>query len=447
MAVFIPFTAPGDRIEAVLVEKRDRFARAKLIRILEPGPGRIIPPCPYHFRTAVEGTPEQTLHAPRFALHTPPPFCGGCSLQHLTYDQQLKNKRALVQETLERLGGLKGIDVRPVLGMKDPWRYRNKVQQPVGWSPSRKQLISGFYQAGSHAILPIDDCLIQSDLSVKLVNRAKALLGQYKIPAYDEARHSGWIRHLLVRTNSAGQALLVFVTRTPEFFKEREIVTTLLNEFPALIGVHQNVQPARSNVILGRTWRSIAGANFMEEQLGALRFRLSAGSFFQVNTAQAQVLYDTVKTMAGSGRRLLDLYTGVGTIALWLAERFSEVAGIEENPTAIEDAEANAELNGIENARFLAEPTENFLRELDPHAGGKELTIVVDPPRAGCEPQVLDAITQLRPGRMVYVSCDPATLARDLKFLTQQGYRLEDIQPVDLFPHTPHIETAVKLSI
>jgi len=211
--------------------------------------------------------------------------------------------------------------------------------------------------------------------------------------------------------------------------------------------VHQNVQPARSNVILGRTWRSIAGANFMEEQLGALRFRLSAGSFFQVNTAQAQVLYDTVKTMAGSGRRLLDLYTGVGTIALWLAERFSEVAGIEENPTAIEDAEANAELNGIENARFLAEPTENFLRELDPHAGGKELTIVVDPPRAGCEPQVLDAITQLRPGRMVYVSCDPATLARDLKFLTQQGYRLEDIQPVDLFPHTPHIETAVKLSI
>jgi 23S rRNA (uracil1939-C5)-methyltransferase len=347
---------------------------------------------------------------------------------------------------LERIGGLRGISVKPVLGMSDPWRYRNKVQQPVGWSAAKKQVVSGFYRAGSHDLLPIEDCLLQSELSVQLINRTKELLTRYGIRTYDETRHSGWLRHLLVRTNSAGQALLVFVTRAPDFFKEREIVTTLLNAFPALIGVHQNVQPARSNVILGRQWRKIAGADRMEERLGSLKFRLSAGSFFQVNSRQAEALYDTVKRMAGSGQRMLDLYTGVGTIALWLADQFAEVGGIEENPLAIEDANANAELNHIKNARFIAQPVDEFLRGLDRNARGPDLTLVLDPPRAGCEPAVIDAMVRLNPGRIIYVSCDPGTLARDLKLLTGRGFRVDEVQPVDLFPHTPHIETAVKLT-
>ena len=307
-------------------------------------------------------------------------------------------------------------------------------------------MVSGFYRAGSHDLLPIEDCLLQSELSVQLINRTKDLLTRYGIRPYDEARHAGWLRHLLVRTNSAGEALLVFVTREPQFFKEREIVTTLLNDFPKLIGVHQNVQGARSNVILGRDWRAIAGATFMEERLGHLRFRLSAGSFFQVNTPQAEVLYNTVKRMAGKGPRVLDLYTGVGTIALWLADQFEQVGGIEENPTAIEDADANAELNGIDNTRFIAQPVERFLRKLDRSAGGPELTLVLDPPRAGCEPDVIDAMIHLNPGRIIYVSCDPGTLARDIKLLTAKGYHVDEVQPVDLFPHTPHIETAVKLT-
>jgi 23S rRNA (uracil1939-C5)-methyltransferase len=184
----------------------------------------------------------------------------------------------------------------------------------------------------------------------------------------------------------------------------------------------------------------------MEEGMGRLRFRLSAGSFFQVNTLQAEVLYDTAKRMAGKGHRLLDLYTGVGTIALWLADQFDEVGGVEENPQAIMDAEANATLNKIENARFIPARAEDFLNELDRSAGGHELTMIVDPPRAGCDPVVINAMAGLNPGCIVYVSCDPATLARDLKLLTAKGYRVEEVQPVDLFPHTAHIETAVKLS-
>lgn len=422
MVVFVPYTAPGDEVEVEITEQRDSFARGEVRRLLKPGPGRTDAPCPY------------------FGA------CGGCTLQHLTYDHQLTAKRGLVQETLERIGGLRGISVKPVLGMKDPWRYRNKVQQPVGWSARDKRLVSGFFRPASHDLLPIDDCLLQPELSVRLINRAKDLLNEHGLRAYDEARNTGWIRHILARTSSLGQALLVFVTRTPDFFREREVVGALRREFPELVGVHQNVQPARSNVILGRQWRRIAGEDAMEERLGRLRFRLSAGSFFQVNTAQAIVLYDVAKRMAGSGPRLLDLYTGVGTIALWLADRFQEVGGVEENPQAIEDADANAALNGIDNARFIAQPVEGFLRGLDRRAGGRELTVVLDPPRAGCAPSVLDALVKLGPGRIVYVSCDPATLARDLKTLTAKGYRIDEVQPVDLFPQTPHIETAVRLS-
>jgi 23S rRNA (uracil1939-C5)-methyltransferase len=377
----------------------------------------------------------------------------------LAYESQLRAKRELVQETLERIGGLRGLAVNPVLGMKDPWRYRNKVQQPVGWDG--KRLISGFYAEGSHDIVPIEDCLVQPELSVKIINRAKALLEQHGLRAYDSKRHHGWNRHLLVRTTGTphssplpgervpgegSQGLLAFVTRTPDFPHEREILAALVHEFPNLVGIHQNVQPARSNVILGREWRHLHGSEYLEERLGSLRFRLSPAAFFQVNSPQAEVLYDVVKSMAGSGERLLDLYTGVGTIAIWLADRFKEVGGVEENLAAVRDAEANAEMNGIDNVRFVAQPVEAFIKGMG-RGDRRPLTVVLDPPRAGCAPAVLNVLISLRPSPLIYVSCDPGTLARDLAALTKNDYRVNDVQPVDLFPHTPHIETIVRMTL
>jgi 23S rRNA (uracil1939-C5)-methyltransferase len=251
---------------------------------------------------------------------------------------------------------------------------------------------------------------------------------------------------LLIRTSSKGEALLVFVTQTSEFPYESDLLGTLTREFPQLIGIHQNVNPARTNVILGRQWRKCAGQDALEERLGGLRFRLSPGSFFQVNTPQAEVLYDAIKERAGRGQVLLDLYCGVGGIALWLAGNFQQVLGVDEVKNAIFDAQKNAEINLIKTVRFLAAPAEQFIGRYRLQGRREDLTVILDPPRAGCDPRVLSAISRLKPGNLLYVSCDPGTLARDLAILAGSGYIPRKIQPVDLFPHTAHIETVVHLS-
>jgi 23S rRNA (uracil1939-C5)-methyltransferase len=441
--VFVPYTVPGDLIEAEITDTQPRFARARLLRVLQASPQRIVAPCPYHFQPPGTVHPGDRLRVEAGVSSTF--FCGGCSWQQIAYEGQLSAKREIVRETLERLGGLRGVAVEPTLGMKDPWRYRNKVQPPVGWDAARKRMISGFYTPSSHDIVPIEDCWVQPELSVSIVSFTRDLLGKQGLRAYDEANHTGWVRHLIVRTNEdASQAMLTFVTRTPEFPREQEIVVALAEQFPAIVGVYQNVQPARSNVILGRHWRTLAGQEGMEERLGRLRFRQSPAAFFQVNTRQAERLYDVARAMAGTGERLLDLYCGVGGIALWLADHFKEVGGVEEIPAAIRDAEANAALNGITNTRFTAKPVEDFLRKARPDMG-RGLTVTLDPPRAGCSPEVLRGLMMLEPDRIVYISCDPGTLARDLAGLVKTGYRVEKVQPVDLFPQTSHIETAVKL--
>lgn len=422
---FVPYACPGDRLEIEITEARSNFVRGRIRKVLNASPQRTKPPCPYHFQV------EQSSEF----------YCGGCSWQQVQYPAQLEAKRQLVAETLARLGGLKHIEVKPTLGMSDPWRYRNKVQQPVGWEGGR--LISGFFAPFSHRIVPIEDCLVQPELSVRIINRARDLLQRFRLQAYDERSHRGWIRHLWIRT-ARDRAMLVFITRSPDFPREREIIEALIKEFPQLVGVHQNVNPGRTNVILGRGWRKIAGADFLEERLGPLRFLISPGSFFQVNTEQTLALYREVESMAGRGNRLLDLYCGVGSITLWLAKNFQEIGGVEESRGAVRDAERNAELNGIENVRFIAEKTEAFVHHMSAGNAG-ELTVVLDPPRAGCDAGVLKSLGRIGPRKIVYVSCDPGTLARDLALLHSSGYQVREVQPVDLFPHTAHIETAVQL--
>lgn len=428
VVIFVPYSAPGDRLEVEITEMQNRFARAWPLRVITSSKDRIEAPCPYHFQIR---QPEK-------------PACGGCSWQHLAYETQKTAKQELVRETFERIGGLKGVQVRSTLGMKEPWRYRNKVQQPVGWRAG-EGLITGFYAEGSHDIVPIDDCLVQPELSVALINHVREFLKSTGVRAYQSEKHDGWIRHLLVRTNREEEALLVFVTRTPDFPHEGKLLSALVEAFPSLVGVFQNVNPGRTNVILGRDWRHLGGDEALEERLGKLRFGISPASFFQINTEQTEVLYGVAADFAGKGQRLLDLYCGAGGIALWLADKFEQVGGVEENARAIDDAEANAKLNGITNTVFQDARTEDFLRGLHRSAGGPGLTVTLDPPRAGMEPAALRALADLKPGKIVYVSCDPGTLARDLAGLVKGGYRIGRVQPVDLFPQTPHIETVVEL--
>lgn len=395
---------------------------------------RTEPPCPYHFQ--IPGAAGSEFRNSEL-------FCGGCSFQHMNYGFQLDAKRELVQETLERIGKLQDIEVRETLGMKEPWRYRNKVQQPVGWDG--RKIITGFYAPNSHAIVPIEDCLVQPELSAAVINRTRQLLEKYGLRVYDEERHNGWIRHLLVRT-AQGKAMLVLVTHLEEFPHAREFIEILTREFSALAGIHQNVNSGKTNVILGRQWKKWWGEDTLEERLGTLRYRLSPGSFFQVNTLQTEVLYEQVRRMAGTGDLLVDLYSGVGGIALYLARGFQQVIGVEEVRSAASDAQDNARLNGIQNAKFIATPAESFLiKHPLPGVAPKNTVVVLDPPRAGCDPRVLKSVLRLSPGKVIYVSCDPGTLARDLALLSQAGYRVQEIQPVDLFPHTPHIETVVHL--
>jgi 23S rRNA (uracil1939-C5)-methyltransferase len=427
--VFVPYGCPGDVLEVELTDIQRNYMRAKLLRVLEPSIIRTQPPCPYHFR------PGQELRN----------SCGGCAWQHLSYPFQLDAKRQLVQETLERIGRQRDIQVRPTLGMEDPWRYRNKVQQPVGWDG--KQLITGFYAPNSHDIVAIQDCLVQPSLSVSILNRAKALLESYGVRAYDAKTQGGWIRHLLART-AGDQALLVFISRDEEFPHQTEIVDALTREFPQLVGIHQNINPGKTNVILGRLWRKAWGADHLEVSLGKLKFHLSPGSFFQVNSLQTEVLYNTVKSAAGRGDFLLDVYCGVGSITLWLAGAFKQLLGVDEVRSSIADAVQNARLNHIKNTRFIAGPAEQFMQRYRvPRGDTRSLTLVLDPPRAGCDQRVLTAVIRLRPKTIVYVSCDPGTLARDLHILTRGGFTVRSVQPIDLFPHTPHIETVVQLTL
>jgi 23S rRNA (uracil1939-C5)-methyltransferase len=337
--------------------------------------------------------------------------------------------------------------VAETISSPQEWRYRNKVQVPFG--KSGRYVVAGFYAPGSHDIVEFDDCPIQPTFSVDIVRYVKEEANRLRWPPYDEDTNSGWIRHLLVRTNEKGEALVVFVTKTPRFYGKDLFVQNLRRRFPKVIGVHQNVQPGRTNVILGDQWISLWGQTRIEEELLGLKLRYAAGSFFQVNRGAAEKLYAKAidELNATKGDVVLDLYCGVGAMALLAAKRAKHAMGVEPVPSAIADARENAARNQINNIEFLQVDSERFLtqrsRQIEMLMHANPL-VIVDPPRSGCTPDVLNGLFKLRPRRIVYVSCHPATLARDLKFLSS-SYTLETVTPVDLFPQTSHIETVVRL--
>lgn len=423
MAVFTPLTAPGDVARVRVVKAAKNYAYGRLEELVSPSADRMEPDCPC------------------FAQ------CGGCCYRHITYEAELGIKAARVQDTLTRIGGFRSLPVRPILGADSRDGYRNKALLPLG-TKKDGSLSMGFYAVNSHRIVDCEECRLQPEE----FNRAMAAFRQwaaaYGDPVYDEATHSGRMRRLYLRKGEmTGQILACVVVNGNGLHHESELIEALKQAVPGLASVVINSNRERTNVALGQKCRTIYGMDTIEDTLCGLRFKLSPLSFYQVNRTQAERLYEVAARYAGlTGQELLlDLYCGAGTIGLSMAGMARRLLGVEIVPQAVENARENARLNGIENAEFFCGDAGEAARMLA-ERGERPDVIVLDPPRKGCSPDLVRTVAEFGPKRIVYVSCDPATLARDLKLFAELGYPPVEAAPVDMFPGTAHVETVVLLS-
>ena len=389
-------------------------------KVLEPSPARLEPDCPY------------------YAL------CGGCALRHMTYDEELAFKRQKVEDCLTRIGGAQ-TPVSVIYGAENTQRYRNKAQFPAAPGPDGPRI--GFYAARTHAVTDVSDCLLQPESAGRIRQAVKDYMAAFSVPAYDERMGTGLLRHLYVRTNRAGESLVCLLCNGRALPHESELTVSLRTAEPGLRGVVLGVNERKTNVILGDSYRTLWGDDFLMDEMCGLSFRLSVPSFYQVNTPQAEVLYGVALDYAGltGTETVLDLYCGIGTITLCLAREAGRAIGAEIVPQAIDDARENARRNGIENAEFFCGDAADVAARLAGQ-GTHPHVITVDPPRKGLAEDVIGSIAQMAPARVVYVSCDPATLARDVKRFAGQGYLLQRAAAVDLFPRTPHIESVALLT-
>lgn len=417
-AVFVPYGAPGDRVRVRIISTRPGYARGLIQAIVEPGPGRREPPC------ALFGT------------------CGGCQLQHLAYPDQLAAKERFVRDALERIAKLElpeGI-LRPIAGMADPWNYRNKAHWAISWNHGRVRI--GLYEPRSHHVVEPDPCYIQYPLLNLVLAFLRKELQDHEFRIYDERTGKGWLRSAFAKVAHSTEELMIGLVATTEKFPTRDVfVADVRERFPGIRSIVLNINSDRGNVLLGKRTEILWGAGFITERIGNLSFRLSPRSFFQVNPQQTAELYRRVAELAAltGSQTVVDAYSGTGTIALALAGQAAEVWGIELEAAAVADAEANARLNGIGNAHFLLGRTEERLPRMVKDGLIPDV-VVLDPPRKGCDPAVVDAIARAQPARVVYVSCNPATFARDLTQFREAGYVLRSVQPIDMFPQTAHVE-------
>lgn len=413
--VFIPNALPGERVRATITEVKKTYAKARMAELLVESKKRIKPLC------AIYET------------------CGGCQLQHFDYAAQLTAKRQQVVDAVTRIGGLKGIPVLPTIGAENPWNYRNKMQFPVGIEKGKP--IIGCFAQGSHAIIDTHDCHIQKEGNNEIVNAVREIAATLHTPVYNEDRHTGVLRHVVGRVGKDGALMVVLVTATKDLPREKEWIKLLRAKLPRLVSIQQNIQTYRNNVIMGRDTKLLWGSPTILDTIGSLSFHISPRSFFQVNTAQAERLYQKALEFADlTGKEIvIDAYCGTGTITLFLAQKARRVYGIEIVRPAIEDAKKNARDNHIKNAEFMVGDATILMPRLYKE-GIRPDVIVVDPPRAGCTEVVLKTFAAMHPHRIVYVSCNPASLARDMDVLDTLGYRTEKIQPVDMFAQTSHVE-------
>ncbi|MCP8969851.1 23S rRNA (uracil(1939)-C(5))-methyltransferase RlmD [Ectobacillus ponti] len=414
--IFVPQALPDERAKIKVIKVKKNFAFGKLMELYETSPYRQEAPCLVYKQ------------------------CGGCQLQHLSYEGQLKAKEKQVRDVMQRIGNLPDVPVHPVLGMENPWLYRNKAQVPIG--EHEGGLIGGFYRQGTHEIVDMKSCLIQAEENDVLIQRVKEICSKHGVSAYREEQHKGTLRHVMARYGLVtGEIMLVFITRTAELPQKAAIIEEITAAFPQVKSIVQNVNEKRTNVIFGDKTKVLWGSEYIYDYIGGIKFAISARSFYQVNPVQTKVLYDkTLEYAQLSGNEaVIDAYCGIGTISLFLAQKAKHVYGVEIVPEAIEDAKRNAALNGIENAEFAVGEAEKVIPAWYKQ-GIQADVIVVDPPRKGCDEALLETIAAMKPKRVVYVSCGPATLARDLRYLEDHGFRTVEVQPVDMFPQTMHVE-------
>jgi len=368
--------------------------------------------------------------------------CGGCQLQHLPYERQLNQKQRRVQELLGGFG-----PVLPILGMEEPTHYRNKVTAAFALDRNRK-IVSGIYQPGSHAVVPVDACLIEDETADRIIVDIRKKLPDFKIKVFDERSGTGWLRHVLVRRGFAtGEVLVVLVAVSPIFPTQKPFVKALRERHPEITSIVLNINDRFGPVVLGTREKVLCGEGFIEDVLCGHRFRISPRSFYQINPVQTEKLYRTAVDFAGltGTETVLDAYCGIGTIGITASDKAKQVIGVELNRDAVADAIANARLNGIKNCWFTAGDAGEYMEQMV-RDGMRPDLVFLDPPRAGSDERFLSSLLRSAPKKAVYVSCDPETLARDLGVLTKGGYRVQKIQPVDMFPFTKHVETVCLLT-
>ncbi len=412
MAVFVPFALVGEVVRVLIIKVLKNYAIGKLMEVVKPSPNRVKSLCPYFYK------------------------CGGCQFWNVDYETELLYKHQKVEDCIRRIAKLDA-PVEVVLGAPEQTGYRNKGQFPV----SNDGI--GIYAKHSHRVIDVEKCIIQDEYNPMVLKCVREWMAEFDVKPYDEETGKGVVRHIYTRCGDGGIVVCI-VTNTPSFPHGEELAEKLRSAVPNLCGLVQNLNDRKTNVVLGSRYKTIWGSDTLTDSIGHCKFKISPQSFYQVNNAQTEVLYSVAQDYAClTGEEVVwDLYCGIGTIGQFMAENAKKIVGIEVVEKAIENARENARLNGIENAEYYAGTAEGVAPKLK---GEKPDVVVLDPPRKGCEESLLETVASLKPKRIVYVSCKPSTLARDLRILEDLGYKTKRIQPVDLFPRTHHIECVAEV--
>ena len=420
---FVPYLLVDEEARVHITKKRKNFYEGVVVERFKDSKDRVTPKCRYYYH------------------------CGGCHLQHMSYRMQLEFKKNKVEETLKRIGKI-NVKVDDCIGMDNPWNYRNKVQVPYGVNKKGK-VIAGFYKKGTHDIIDMDNCDIEYDIADQIVNTLKKLFKEMKIEIYNEDKRTGVIRHVLIRNGVfTNDVMVVLVTNVDSFRSRDNLVKALVKEYPSIKTVVQNINPRSTNVILGEKEKVLYGKGYIEDYLCGIKFRISSKSFYQINPIQTEKLYNKAIEFADlkGTETVLDAYCGIGTIGLVASKKAKRVIGVEIVEDAIKDARKNARNNKINNVDFYCEDASRFMQELA--ASNINVDVVfIDPPRKGSEKVFLDSMIKLNPEKVVYVSCEPSTLARDLNYIVNNSnYKVKKVTPVDMFPQTFHVECVVLMS-
>lgn len=420
LVVFIDGAIEGDKAEIKIIDIKKNFALGKLLKIKKPSRSRIKPPCQSYEK------------------------CGGCQLMHYDYNEQLIYKKKRVKSELKRANiSIDDINIFDTLGMDDPFRYRNKTAFAV--SKKNNEIIIGPYEQGTYNTVDISSCKIQSKEADDAVKLFKELMVKYNIEPFDKKTKKGFIRNIVIRNNSQNELMFIIVTDTEYFPKKKDIVKDLSTQIKSIKTIVQNINSKNTNVVMGYKNFVLYGEGTLKDNIGDLQFTISPETFFQINPIQTEKLYNTAINYADlkENEICFDIYCGIGTISLLAAKKAKKVYGIEMVEQSIKNAKENAKKNNIDNAEFFAGTAEEILPKLHKEKNIKADCIIVDPPRKGCEKEVIDTMIQINPEKIVYVSCNPSTLARDIKLLEDGGYKLSKVQPVDMFPWTVHVECVV----